>query len=897
MSKSRKRGWQSVLGPVLGVAVFLVCSCSGGDIVLHDQVILTISASPSTIVNHGDTAIITVRATEPDGRPVLDGARIQFTATGGSIPSEVTTIDGVAIAPFISDASLGTFTITAQSGSLGADGSVSTMVTVVDRNVEIGSATLSLNPSNLSSAGGRVDVRLVVTDQAGLPLPNKTVVFSSDYGRLQSNGTARFTDSAGQAQDVLDLDPLPPTVTQVTLNAQVATTSVMQMLTVTPNDNPLPVIVFSPSSPRAGETVFFNGSDSTDPDGFIQTYEWQFGDGEISSGEQVSHAYENAKEFRVTLKVTDNLGASVSTTESIVIGTNTLPTASFSVSPSNPRVNQVIVFNAGASQDPDGTIVAYDWTLGNGIERQGETVSFAYSGASTYIVTLTVTDDSGGRASTSESIAVSGNQNPSAQFTVSPTNPRVGSNVSFDGTGSTDSDGSVTSYTWSFGDGFTGTGEIVTWGYTDPGTYRVQLTVRDNDGGIGTATQNVTVSDTNPPQAAFTFTPLSPRVNETVLFDASGSSDSDGQITFYSWSFGSGATGNGRITQHRYSAPGDYQVGLTVRDNDGRQDSVTQIVTVGSGGIPDAILVIEPQVLTPPGGEVLLDGSQTTDMEDNLARLLFDFEAFAPDNATVTIPSGQGPIRLASIEDAELGDQIVFHMRATDRQGNVGLSTQVVTIGTSTTNQRPVASFTVTPSQLQIPGGDVILDGSETSDPDHLLSELNFDYSFQVAGQVSVVVQGGGPLQTATLNNGGTSDVVTFLLTVTDPLGLQDAVTQSVSLTEAPSNSAPVASLTSLPANSVTVPNPPTAPVGITLDARGSTDLETPNDLVFVFAGDSSDPSDILIQIDANSQVPALAVANVTGIEAGDQLIFSVIVRDPAGADDQAAIILQVVDP
>jgi PKD repeat protein len=63
----------------------------------------------------------------------------------------------------------------------------------------------------------------------------------------------------------------------------------------------------------------------------------------------------------------------------------------------------------------------------------------------------------------------------------------------FDGSGSTDSDGSITSYTWNFGDGSSATGKTVTHTYTGEATFVATLQVTDNLGADGTASTTVTV--------------------------------------------------------------------------------------------------------------------------------------------------------------------------------------------------------------------------------------------------------------------------------------------------------------------------------------------------------------------------------------------------------------------
>ncbi len=143
----------------------------------------------------------------------------------------------------------------------------------------------------------------------------------------------------------------------------------------------------------------------------------------------------------------------------------------------------------------------------------------------------------------------------------------------FDGSGSSDPDGTITSYAWVFGDGTTGSGATVSHTYTAGGTYIATLTVTDNGGATGTQSQNVTVNA--PPVASFT-TACS---GVTCNFNGSASSDPDGTITSYAWVFGDGTTGSGATVSHTYTA-GTYTVTLTVVDNGGAVSTQSKSVTV-----------------------------------------------------------------------------------------------------------------------------------------------------------------------------------------------------------------------------------------------------------------------------------------------------------------------------
>jgi len=148
-----------------------------------------------------------------------------------------------------------------------------------------------------------------------------------------------------------------------------------------------------------GTAVSFSGSSSTDPDGTIASYAWNFGDGSASgSGATPTHTYATAGTYTVTLTVTDNLGAtnSASTTATI---SNRAPVAN----PGGPYTGvtgTAVSFNGSGSSDPDGTIASYSWNFGDGsASGSGATPTHAYATAGSYTVTLTVTDNNGAQAS------------------------------------------------------------------------------------------------------------------------------------------------------------------------------------------------------------------------------------------------------------------------------------------------------------------------------------------------------------------------------------------------------------------------------------------------------------------------------------------------------------------
>ncbi|NIQ68272.1 MAG: PKD domain-containing protein, partial [Candidatus Aminicenantes bacterium] len=283
------------------------------------------------------------------------------------------------------------------------------------------------------------------------------------------------------------------------------TGSITQGITLGSIENKAPTADFSytPENPVIGDTIQFV-SESTDEDGWIASWQWDFGDGSTSTQENPQHQY-NVNEqtvFAVKLTVTDNSGQTASKTKSITISEqeNTPPTAAFSFSPSAPLSGDVVYFNAGTSTDPDGTITQYQWDFGDGASGTGQTAQHTYNVTvtTTFTVVLTVIDDGGAQGVTSQPVTVTvvENQPPTADFDFSPTNPKSGDNVLFNASASSDPDGTIVQYHWDFGDGYTGTGinPTHTYNVSSDTTFTIVLTVTDDGGAQGVTSKQITVT-------------------------------------------------------------------------------------------------------------------------------------------------------------------------------------------------------------------------------------------------------------------------------------------------------------------------------------------------------------------------------------------------------------------
>ena len=261
-----------------------------------------------------------------------------------------------------------------------------------------------------------------------------------------------------------------------------------------PPPNNLPTADFT--STAGIRTASFDATGSTDSDGTITNYEWDFGDGQTGTGVNATHNYAVGGTYNVTLKVTDNLGGQQTISKTVVVNDpppNQAPTAAFNATGGELTAS----FDASASADADGSIASYEWDFGDGQTGTGVTATHNYAVGGTYNVKLKVTDNQGAATELTKTVVVNDpppNQAPTAAFNATGGELKA----SFDASTSADADGSIASYEWDFGDGQTGTGVTNTHAYAAAGDYTVKLKVTDDKGATNEVTKTVTVLAANP---------------------------------------------------------------------------------------------------------------------------------------------------------------------------------------------------------------------------------------------------------------------------------------------------------------------------------------------------------------------------------------------------------------
>jgi PKD repeat protein len=155
-----------------------------------------------------------------------------------------------------------------------------------------------------------------------------------------------------------------------------------------------------------------------------------------------------------------------------------------------------------------------------------------------------------------------------------------GTVVAFDGSASSDLDGSIAEYSWDFGDGTSDTGPNPSHAYADNGIYTVTLTVTDNQGAMDDDTTTATIANVAPSVDA--GMDLLAIVNQIISFIGDFSDPGSADTHTILWDFGDSATSDLLEPEHAYSSLGSFAATLTVIDDDGGSNTATVNVTVRS---------------------------------------------------------------------------------------------------------------------------------------------------------------------------------------------------------------------------------------------------------------------------------------------------------------------------
>ncbi|MCW4015144.1 MAG: PKD domain-containing protein [Candidatus Bathyarchaeota archaeon] len=224
------------------------------------------------------------------------------------------------------------------------------------------------------------------------------------------------------------------------------------------------------------------------------------------------------------------------------------------------------------------SIVKFEWDFENDgvIDANGENVSYTYTQKGIKTCKLIVTDSIGATSEDTCRVNVL-NRSPIANFTFSLTNPSIQDTVNITDT-SFDSDGTINSWVWDFGDGTNSTLQNPTHTFSQKGEWQVTLTVTDNDEAETSVTHTLNVINLQP-EASFECN-ISDAQTDTDIQFTDNSVDPENMSISWFWDFGDGNTSELQAPTHKYVTAGDYNVTLTVKDDENATSTYTMSISV-----------------------------------------------------------------------------------------------------------------------------------------------------------------------------------------------------------------------------------------------------------------------------------------------------------------------------
>jgi len=470
-----------------------------------------------------------------------------------------------------------------------------------------GTSSSQQNPVHTYTSAGSYDVILTVTDINGCittldppyvqdigAIPDVDFTWDPSPGCLdapiQFTGTSAATIATwqwnfGDGGTAFQQNPMHTyntpgvyTVTLLVTSTDGCTNSTSRQVMV----NPLPNPSFTSTSPAcASDTVHFTNL-STSPNGFINQWIWDFGDGNTTTVDfpddpNVSHLYANGGTFEVFLTVTDSDGCQNTTSRLVQVIPN--PVADFTFL--EDCFGDPVLFTDLSSPNGGPDLFSWSWDFGDpssGVNNFSTlpSPSHIFTAPGTFTVTLIVTNTQGCADTAMQDITVAAL--PNVDFTMANDTVCFGEIASFTGTGS-----NVISWVWDFGDGGTATGPSPTHLYSQPGTYTVTLIGTGTDGCMNSISHDIFIRQN--PVADFSF--VSGCLTDSVYFTDQSTSNV-GYIASWNWDFGDGsASSNLQNPAHLYANSGTYNVQLDVVDEFGCTHSIIQTVEVAAAPTAD----------------------------------------------------------------------------------------------------------------------------------------------------------------------------------------------------------------------------------------------------------------------------------------------------------------------
>ena len=909
--------WTKISGPTSGTIVSATSATTVVNTLVQGTYLYKLTVTDNSGATGSDTVTVTVNAAA--NQPPVANAGTAQTIT---LPVNSASLNGSASSD--PDGTIASYKWSQVSGPSTATINNFSTATPTVTSLVAGTYVFQLLVTDNSGATATAQVKVIVNAAIVNQPPvanagaNQTITLPTNSVTLDGTGSKDPDGTIASYSWTKISGPTSGTIVSATtattvVNTLIAGTYIFQLtvtdnsgasasdtvtITVNPAVNQPPVANAGTSKTITLPTnsVSLDGTKSTDPDGTIASYAWSQVSGPstatITNGTTASPTISSlvAGTYIFQLTVTDNSGATSTAQVKVTVNAaaNVNPIANAGANQSITLPLDSVLLDGSSSVDPNGTIVSYSWakisgpTSGTIVNATSATTEADNLAAGTYIYSLTVTDNSGAKASDTVTINVKAavNKPPVANAGSGITIILPTDSASLDGTKSSDADGTIVSYNWTEMLGVS-TATIINGNTATPqvsnlvaGNYYFQLTVTDNNGATSKATVKVTViaAANIPPVAnAGSYQVITLPVN-SVTVNGSSSVDPDGTIIKYAWTKVSGPTSGTIVNPSSVTTvinnlvQGTYVYKLTVTDNKGATSSDTvNIIVNAAANIPPVAEAGPNQTISLPTNSVSLDGTASTDADGTIASYVWT-QVSGPSTAIIT----NGTTATPTVSSLVAGSYM-FKLTVTDNSGATS-SDQVKIIVNAAINQPPVANagsdITIT-----LPANSVTLSGSGSTDADGTI--ISYSWT-KVSGTGSTITNANAINAAVT---GLQAGVYVYKLTVTDNTG----ATSSDNITVTVDTAATVVVANQLPVANAGTAQSMKMPIGsMTLNGTKSYD---PDGTIAAYNWiEISGPSNATI---ANNNA---ATATVTGIQSAGSYIFKLTVTDNKGATASAQV-------
>jgi large repetitive protein len=663
----------------------------GGAALDESEVLITVNAPPvakagvDLLIAPGDTIVFDAgQSFDPDG--VLTGFRWEFDDLG--IPLEAQVVERAFVTPGILSAQL---VVTDNSGVANATASDDRIIRVNHRPVANAGRTITSD---------RLQIEFDAS--ASSDADGDALIYLWDFGDGSTGVQGR------NVTHVYERSGIFPVTLRVDDGTGLTNASSVDATTVTINTRPM-ADAGGNRDVCSGEAILFDASGSTDPDGGLLQYSWDFGDGSGSDLINPTKTYERPGIFPVTLHVRNETGSEWGQdVDRIAALIREGP-----ISDAGPDLtvctNQQVRFDGSGSTDADGAVNAFSWTFGEGGTGSGENPVYVFKRPGTYAVTLTITGESQAACSPLDTDVTNVTVVAAPELTIDGgERASSGHEAVFTASLTQLGGASVTGFEWTFSDGATASGTSASHVFAEPGIYFVELTAQLAGGNEGCSTltkqHKVIVNAAPVPQIEG---PDMAGMGLALTFDASKSRDEDGAITRFVWDFGDGTKSTGVLGAHRYEEAGEYTVTLTVTDDAGvpnSSNSVTHLISVSP--VPTANLQAPAPIC--PATEVpwSVAASENTQIEWQFGD---GTKASGPDVLHAFPEPGLFPVRVSLDDGAGL-------------QGSVRHEEVYVRV-----NSQPTAL--AGPDRIVCPGDTVVFDAGQSGDLDGNIAKWIWEFS------------------------------------------------------------------------------------------------------------------------------------------------------------------------